>query len=118
MLKKMSDFSAIIEFYVNQFDEKMTKKIINIILENKLKIHSIILRNRNKKIDDNFYLSFKESNTDIYLNPKMMQFKDNLMSKNIFNDYIYYAISLLSIFFWYVKNLIHKLKNFIKGFLK
>ena len=84
MLKKMSDFSAIIEFYVNQFDEKMTKKIINIILENKLKIHSIILRNRNKKIDDNFYLSFKESNTDIYLNPKMMQFKDNLMSKNIF----------------------------------
>ena len=56
----MSDFSAIIEFYVNQFDEKMTKKIINIILENKLKIHSIILRNRNKKIDDNFYLSFRE----------------------------------------------------------
>ena len=25
MLKKMSDFSAIIEFYVNQFDEKMKK---------------------------------------------------------------------------------------------
>ena len=40
-LKKMSDFSAIIEFYVNQFDEKMIKKIINIILENKMKIHRL-----------------------------------------------------------------------------
>lgn len=116
-LKKMSDFSAIIEFYVNQFDEKMIKKIINIILENKMKIHSVILRNKNKKIDDIFYLSFREYNSDIYVNSKNLQFTDNLMIKNIIYDYVYYTISLLSILFWYFKNSIFKLRKFIKNIL-
>ena len=113
----MSDFSAIIEFYVNQFDEKMIKKIINIILENKMKIHSVILRNKNKKIDDIFYLSFREYNSDIYVNSKNLQFTDNLMIKNIIYDYVYYTISLLSILFWYFKNSIFKLRKFIKNIL-
>ena len=110
-----TNYSCIIEVYINQFDQNKINEIVNIIIKNKKKVALVVLSSVDKNINDLFYQNFKNYQDDVYINLDIFDnIEKNLLDNNSFYNLIYYIISLLSILLFTLKKILFGFKKYFE----